>query len=145
MLWGILLFILVISAITALTNYNNKSNGKQPINAGVLYKADNMILSETYKYITMQPISIKDDKINGSNVKGFDNAYICIRLADDMSPYKRDNLLIIAKQVDYTIIMKEMSTFKFCDLTTYDVYCKQNPSGLDKSDIDNAVTRYMSI
>lgn len=37
MLWGILLFILVISAITALTNYNNKYNGKQPINAGVIY------------------------------------------------------------------------------------------------------------
>lgn len=60
-----------------------------------------------------------------------------------MSPYKRDYLLIIAKQVDYTIIMKEMSIFKFCDLTTYDVYCKKNPSGLDKNDIDNAVARYM--
>ena len=143
MLWGILLFILVISAITALTNYNNKSNGKQPINVGVLYKTDNTIIAEAYKYISLQPISIKDDKINGSIVKGFDNEYLCIRLANDMSPYNRDYLLIIAKQVDYTVIMKELSTFKFCDLTTYDVYCKKHPSGLDKSDIDNAIARYM--
>lgn len=145
MLWGILLFILVISAIIALTNYNNKYTGKQPTNAAVLYKAGNMILSETYKYISLQPISIKDDKINGSNVKGFDNAYLCIRLADDTSPYKRDYLLIIAKQADYSEIMKEISTIKFCDLTKYDVYCKKHPSGLDKSDIDNAVARYMNI
>lgn len=91
----------------------------------------------------MQPISIKDDKINGSNVKGFDNAYLCLRLANDTSPYKRDYLLVIAKQADYSEIMKEISTIKFCDLTKYDVYCKKHPSGLDKNDIDNAVARYM--